>query len=98
MIRRPPRSTLFPYTTLFRSQAEHGVRLQGLHGEDFFQRRPAVGENPARRLADHGILQDLRIASGEVPSLEERRPVDIAGDFSEIVAAQEPAAEDAGPR
>src|SRR3989442_7745592 len=24
MIRRPPRSTLFPYTTLFRSQAELG--------------------------------------------------------------------------
>src|SRR3712207_7953059 len=23
MIRRPPRSTLFPYTTLFRSQREH---------------------------------------------------------------------------
>src|SRR5256885_8071124 len=23
MIRRPPRSTLFPYTTLFRSQPEH---------------------------------------------------------------------------
>src|SRR3712207_7508376 len=23
MIRRPPRSTLFPYTTLFRSDAEH---------------------------------------------------------------------------
>src|SRR2546428_2059073 len=28
MIRRPPRSTLFPYTTLFRSvQKIHGVRL-----------------------------------------------------------------------
>src|SRR3712207_8891231 len=26
MIRRPPRSTLFPYTTLFRSQAEEGRR------------------------------------------------------------------------
>src|SRR2546421_6217634 len=26
MIRRPPRSTLFPYTTLFRSQAEDGIR------------------------------------------------------------------------
>src|SRR6266516_4478889 len=25
MIRRPPRSTLFPYTTLFRSQARHGA-------------------------------------------------------------------------
>src|SRR3712207_9198089 len=26
MIRRPPRSTLFPYTTLFRSIGEEGVR------------------------------------------------------------------------
>src|ERR1041384_8505590 len=25
MIRRPPRSTLFPYTTLFRSGGDHGV-------------------------------------------------------------------------
>src|SRR3712207_7953428 len=25
MIRRPPRSTLFPYTTLFRSRLRHGV-------------------------------------------------------------------------
>src|SRR2546429_6664751 len=25
MIRRPPRSTLFPYTTLFRSRAEHAA-------------------------------------------------------------------------
>src|SRR5436190_13329783 len=30
MIRRPPRSTLFPYTTLFRSQ--HGGDLAGLEG------------------------------------------------------------------
>src|SRR3989442_8961600 len=31
MIRRPPRSTLFPYTTLFRSQGAHrgGKRGQG---------------------------------------------------------------------
>src|SRR5436189_5887857 len=26
LIRRPPRSTLFPYTTLFRSYAEHRLR------------------------------------------------------------------------
>src|SRR5256885_11131369 len=34
MIRRPPRSTLFPYTTLFRSQAQHHVeaaKAWGLH-------------------------------------------------------------------
>src|SRR2546422_11335398 len=28
MIRRPPRSTLFPYTTLFRSLGEHATRHQ----------------------------------------------------------------------
>src|SRR2546430_9807351 len=28
MIRRPPRSTLFPYTTLFRSQASHLARAE----------------------------------------------------------------------
>src|SRR2546430_5013562 len=27
MIRRPPRSTLFPYTTLFRSSAQDDVRI-----------------------------------------------------------------------
>src|SRR2546426_3721942 len=37
MIRRPPRSTLFPYTTLFRSLpgvriAEQGIRPLGFHG------------------------------------------------------------------
>src|SRR3712207_8761242 len=30
MIRRPPRSTLFPYTTLFRSERRHGVGRQRL--------------------------------------------------------------------
>src|SRR5258708_23595143 len=30
MIRRPPRSTLFPYTTLFRSGFDPGLRGQGL--------------------------------------------------------------------
>src|SRR2546422_7943359 len=28
MIRRPPRSTLFPYTTLFRSQHRHAARVR----------------------------------------------------------------------
>src|SRR3712207_8723364 len=33
MIRRPPRSTLFPYTTLFRSRAQRRVRAVRLAGE-----------------------------------------------------------------
>src|SRR3712207_8894844 len=35
MIRRPPRSTLFPYTTLFRSARND--RLCGLSGDDTFE-------------------------------------------------------------
>src|SRR2546430_7990499 len=32
MIRRPPRSTLFPYTTLFRSRTDAGSGFERLHG------------------------------------------------------------------
>src|SRR5256886_12721264 len=50
MIRRPPRSTLFPYTTLFRSLADRGRRrripsLQQCH-EVAQLREPQVGRNP----------------------------------------------------
>src|SRR5258708_15780392 len=31
MIRRPPRSTLFPYTTLFRSASSRGTRGVGMY-------------------------------------------------------------------
>src|SRR3712207_7988129 len=60
MIRRPPRSTLFPYTTLFRSGEDHRHREavareqegeQGVSGDaegEADQRRPAVAlEAPA---------------------------------------------------
>src|SRR5438105_6011240 len=36
MIRRPPRSTLFPYTTLFRSPAIPGAEL-GITSDGFFE-------------------------------------------------------------
>src|SRR2546422_3696137 len=50
MIRRPPRSTLFPYTTLFRSaqRAERHDRFRH-HGDHGLRRsRPAGGLHPAR--------------------------------------------------
>src|SRR3712207_8274921 len=48
MIRRPPRSTLFPYTTLFRSAAElvravPGGRAGGRSGVGAVAARPAPG-------------------------------------------------------
>src|SRR3712207_9480930 len=39
MIRRPPRSTLFPYTTLFRSSVANGVADIGIVGENEFLER-----------------------------------------------------------
>src|SRR5258707_14483892 len=51
MIRRPPRSTLFPYTTLFRSD-------RGVQREEVGLERDAV---------DHGNdLRDLRRCRGEL--------------------------------
>src|SRR2546429_3696095 len=43
MIRRPPRSTLFPYTTLFRSLAGHVIQffLQRVDARDLIVPRPS---------------------------------------------------------
>src|SRR3712207_7300198 len=47
MIRRPPRSTLFPYTTLFRSGQRHAQPRTGLHAHRRPQRR-LRGDAPPR--------------------------------------------------
>src|SRR3712207_7789309 len=49
MIRRPPKSTLFPYTTLFRSR-HHGLGLA--HRPDRRAQTPRLVLRPARALAD----------------------------------------------
>src|SRR2546430_9174327 len=53
MIRRPPRSTLFPYTTLFRSRRGrgHDGRARRLPGSEHDERDPAlrVRRRAARR-------------------------------------------------
>src|SRR5256885_10704401 len=47
MIRRPPRSTLFPYTTLFRSASLHaGLCARLLHRLHRDARRPALCRRP----------------------------------------------------
>src|SRR3989449_7077797 len=57
MIRRPPRSTLFPYTTLFRSAAEPGIEevaqgvahdVEGEHGQH--DRHPGERRDPGAAL------------------------------------------------
>src|SRR2546430_11340060 len=56
MIRRPPRSTLFPYTTLFRSPIVHRrVRLGGRGGEGA-RRRGARSEEHTSELQSQSNL------------------------------------------
>src|SRR3712207_8095247 len=43
MIRRPPRSTLFPYTTLFRSEARLARLVLGEDAPEEFERAFVVG-------------------------------------------------------
>src|SRR3989449_11571249 len=60
MIRRPPRSTLFPYTTLFRSvpRIDRGVGLEhGLVGKAGEQAIEAADD-----AAGHGLLEADRAA------------------------------------
>src|SRR2546426_11097996 len=65
MIRRPPRSTLFPYTTLFRSQdAGRGMGDPGLVGDDQ-ERHPLAVELPEE--IDHAFPRPgVEIARGFV--------------------------------
>src|SRR5256885_13266877 len=67
MIRRPPRSTLFPYTTLFRSQAK--------------ERHPRLGERApalsviARLAGGHDVLPDVLTAAVTRNHMIERQVV-----------------------
>src|SRR5436189_2883077 len=48
-MRRPPRSTLFPYTTLFRSRNRVGAFDRALQTLIIFERKLGIDRQPARR-------------------------------------------------
>src|SRR3712207_8481989 len=69
MIRRPPRSTLFPYTTLFRSYTGWGP----VRGVAALENRPTgLAElGPPPHLAARGPVYSVRIRTGLFARLEE---------------------------
>src|SRR2546425_13257156 len=76
MIRRPPRSTLFPYTTLFRSLQREAVAPPGMVlvvGGDV-----ATGI-PQLDIRDRAVLPDFYIAGLEVTNREFQGFVDSGG-------------------
>src|SRR5258708_28949732 len=63
MIRRPPRSTLFPYTTLFRSRLRTVAQVANLD---------AV--RPGRHVVDHVAAERVRGGGGDgVPAAQDAR-------------------------
>src|SRR2546422_3832357 len=57
MIRRPPRSTLFPYTTLFRSAHLTGDRVGIEHRHIHDETAPRPGDRKSTRLnSSHGYI------------------------------------------
>src|SRR5256886_7302730 len=87
MIRRPPRSTLFPYTTLFRSRDAVDVA--------------AAQEDLARRHAHHAARREQALQAscrGAVGACIEQRHDDAAvGDVEVNIARREPLPGDALP-
>src|SRR3712207_7420429 len=65
MIRRPPRSTLFPYTTLFRSQLEADHRGHRVPGQPEHRHR-----------ADAAERQGLGRLDRDLPPVHVAQPVD----------------------
>src|SRR3712207_9280684 len=86
MIRRPPRSTLFPYTTLFRSALEEGraeVRRrleQGAPGLEVARAQSGVADAVVRGLFEFTTTHVLRSAN---PTEGERLAVAATGGRSE---------------
>src|SRR3712207_8111840 len=90
MIRRPPRSTLFPYTTLFRSEhelakAEHGAaHLLALH--DVTGAHGALEDVAHERLdpLGPGGAEQPHLLGGEVRRIEDRKSTRLNSSHANI--------------
>src|SRR2546430_6300832 len=82
MIRRPPRSTLFPYTTLFRSSVPV---LTGVGGVTV--PLPAAGVNVTATPSTGFPLASFTITDGGVPTAVPAVPDWLVRPFAAIVAA-----------
>src|SRR3712207_7169259 len=97
MIRRPPRSTLFPYTTLFRSLGEDplGPAVVGrVRGDDAAP--GIVGQSQAVQLAAHvghvgrsrhrGVLAGLHrvLLGGQAEGVEDRKSTRLNSSHANI--------------
>src|SRR3712207_6997460 len=65
MIRRPPRSTLFPYTTLFRSQGANIRQKEEKHTRAWRPGEKTTRRNPTSETEEHGQQRLAQVARSE---------------------------------
>src|SRR3712207_7741664 len=82
MIRRPPRSTLFPYTTLFRSVSEAERKLDDEHHHRD-PRRPAEAEHRHRPGKEEGGL-DVEDDEQDGDEVEDRKSTRLNSSHANI--------------
>src|SRR2546430_12489861 len=95
MIRRPPRSTLFPYTTLFRSvfivpelhQPAPQVPVKGLRADDLLVRQPELDrvqhEGVALRTSHAAVRADELLERGDLVHVD-RKSTRLNSSHSQI--------------
>src|SRR5256885_17133372 len=84
MIRRPPRSTLFPYTTLFRSKGDpiasafvnHALR----HPKDVIVADDLAGALTGERLLVGALTLSRRLKAVAVPNVGLLLPASVGGE------------------
>src|SRR2546427_9859388 len=84
MIRRPPRSTLFPYTTLFRSRVRYGLEGSPLDSTT----AAVVPQADAAAVPVLGLLPDTRYALRVIAYGNEQ---EVAGEALSFVTGTLPA-------
>src|SRR5438270_86704 len=81
-MRPPPRSTLFPYTTLFRSRAAEGGALPGATRHQL--ERPGLDLGAGRSHADDDALAPAAVTAFQSGAHQ----LDVADAFEGVVAAR----------
>ena len=66
-----------------RPQSDHRIGAEPALGDDLAQHRLRIGEQAARRFADHLVVEDRGIFAVELPGGEERRPVDEVDELGD---------------
>src|SRR6266850_5087831 len=87
MIRRPPRSTLFPYTTLFRSRSDHGI----VHNLTSYRTYPASGlssSSNSRCLTAHTTMAESvkEVMSANEERIKNRKRFELELEFVQALA------------